>query len=110
LLAAPDAVVSRLGEASPDERTRVVARILGARHLMQSLLGAAEPTRRVLWWGGIVDFAHASTGVMLAALDVRYRRAALTDAAITTGFGVRGINVANQVHPPATAFSREQNS
>jgi hypothetical protein len=108
LLVVPDLVVSRLGEARPDHRTRVVARILGARHLVQAVISAADPTPRVLRCGGLIDFAHASTGLALAAVDVRYRRAALTDAAIATGFGIRDVQAAHQVHSPAMAFSRER--
>jgi hypothetical protein len=107
LLAAPDVVVSRVGAASPDPRTRAVARVLGARHLLQAALTIAAPSRRVLRWGGFADLAHASTDLALAAQDARYRRAALIDACIATSFGVRSVRAGDTLHRPATATARE---
>lgn len=91
LLSAPERVVAGMGVAAPDARARLVARVLGARHVAQAVVTLARPTPRCLRWGGVVDLTHAGTGVALAVADARYRRAALTDAAIATGFGVRGL-------------------
>jgi hypothetical protein len=110
LLAVPDRVGADLGVAEPDTRARVVARVLGARHLAQAAVTLARPTPRLLRWGGVVDLAHASTGLVLALADVRYRRAALTDAAIATGFGVRGLQTGDWHRRPAAPYVREQRS
>jgi hypothetical protein len=104
LLLAPDTVVSRLGAASPDRTTRLVARVLGGRHLAQALATLARPTRPVLRWGGFADVAHAGTGLMLAATDARYRRAALVDAMVATALGARSVRSGDQLHQPASAI------
>jgi hypothetical protein len=110
LLAAPDRVVAAMGVAEPDDQTRAVARVLGARHLAQAAVTLARPTARCLRWGGVVDLAHAGTGVVLAVADARYRRAAFTDAAITTGFGLRGLQTGDWHRRPAAPYVREQRS
>jgi hypothetical protein len=107
LLSVPDVVVSRLGAATPDLRTRRVARVLGARHLLQAAVTIVAPSRWVLRWGGFADLAHASTDLALAAVDARYRRAALIDACIATSFGVRSVRAGDALHRPGTATARE---
>ena len=107
LLAAPDRVVAGMGVAQPDARARVVARVLGARHLAQAAVTLARPTARCLQLGGMVDLAHAATGLALAVADSRYRRPALTDAAIATGFGVRGLQTGDRHRRWAAPHVRE---
>jgi hypothetical protein len=103
LLLAPDLVVRRLGGASPGRATRAVARVLGARHVSQAVLTMAVPSRQVLRWGGFADLAHATTDLVAAAADVRYRRAALIDAGIAATLGVRSVHAGDRIHAPATA-------
>jgi hypothetical protein len=101
LLADPARVVAGIGVAEPDARARIVARVLGARHLAQAVVTVTRPTLRGLRWGGVVDLTHAGTGLALALADGRYRRAALTDAAIATGFGVKGLQTGDWHRRPA---------
>lgn len=61
-----------------------VARVLGARHVLQSIVTVAVPTGRVAGAGAALDALHGSTGVALAALSPRWRRIALADAALAT--------------------------
>ncbi|WP_295126683.1 hypothetical protein [uncultured Leifsonia sp.] len=86
-LASPDTVtVTALGR-KPDTRMRTVIRVLGARHVAQSVLTMAKPhTMHRL--GGAVDLIHAGSMVGLAILDRRRRRAALVNAVVAALFGV----------------------
>ncbi len=93
LLIAPAAVTSTVHHAPPGTRTRVVARVLGARHLAQAAVTAVRPTREVLRGGAVVDVLHASSMVALAVVSGPYRRAGLTDAAGGSAFALatRGV-------------------
>ena len=64
---------------------RRVLRLLGFRHLAQAVVESVlgSRARRV---GAVVDLLHAATSAAFGALDARWRRAALTDTAIATGF------------------------
>jgi hypothetical protein len=57
-------------------------RVLGARMLAQSALELAEPSRRVIRLGAVVDATHAVSMLAAAARWPRYRRAALTSAGL----------------------------
>ena len=65
-------------------------RVLGARHVAQA--GAewafGGRARRI---GTVVDLLHATTSVGFAVVDPRWRRAALSDTTVTTGFVVLGL-------------------
>ncbi|WP_067499639.1 hypothetical protein [Actinoplanes sp. TFC3] len=72
----------RLGARPPlPDAALTVARVLGARHLMQAVVTAAAPTTRVVTAGAGVDALHASSQMGLAALSSRWRTVALADAA-----------------------------
>lgn len=81
LILAPGAVLVRWG-ASPDRRARTTLRVLGARHVLQSLVSGAQPGPSALRRAALVDGSHALSGVGLALVDRRWRRAALLDAAV----------------------------
>lgn len=88
LLCAPSAVLAvadRRGSDTPPV-ARTVLRILGFRHLLQAAVERRRPTAAVLAAGAIVDGIHAATAVVFAAADRRWRRAAVLDAAVATGF------------------------
>lgn len=88
LLSSPGRLVAMAGgEDTPTSRT--VARVLGTRHLVQ---GVAEITCWPRWgrMGSMVDATHALTGLALAASEPEWRRAALTDTAVTTAFCLVG--------------------
>jgi hypothetical protein len=88
LVAAPARIVVLLG-GTDTPSSRAVERTLGTRHLIQAAVElAAWPSGRRL--GVLVDTLHAATGVGLAAVDGRWRRPALLDAAITSAFALAG--------------------
>ena len=90
LLAAPDYVLSHVHHIQIDQRSRVVARILGARHLAQAALSGVSPSPEILAMGVWVDAVHAASAVGLAALDRPRVRAGATDALIAGSFAATG--------------------
>ena len=92
LVAVPGWLITKCG-GEATRRSRGVARVLGARHLLQAVVearGGRRPGggRSVL--GRSVDLSHAGTAVALAATDRRWRRVASLDAVIATGFAAAG--------------------
>lgn len=88
LLAAPDAMVRAAGGAT-DERSRRVARILGARHALQGMIELLSWPR----WrrsGIAVDGLHATTAAGLALVDDSRRHVAVADTLAATVFAVLG--------------------
>lgn len=90
LLAAPGAVLAVTVRNDPAflGPARVVLRVLGARHLVQAGVEARWPRRRVLAFATVVDGLHAATGLALGAADRKWRRPALLDAAVASGFAL----------------------
>ncbi|MBW0010160.1 MAG: hypothetical protein JO063_08585 [Pseudonocardiales bacterium] len=96
LLLAPGPVV-RLYTGHPTDRpTRVVARVLGARHLLQGLLSAGAPGPTVLVLGVEADIAHVASMLGVAALDPARRRAGLVDAIGAGSFAAVGLVLARR--------------
>ena len=90
LLLVPDKVL-RIGGRPPIPAAAIaIARVLGARQLIQAAVTAVAPTGPVAGLGALVDALHAGTNVGIAALSPRWRRTALTDAAIAAGFAASG--------------------
>ena len=73
-----------------DRKSRVVARILGARHLVQAVSSGVRPSAEVLAMGVWVDWVHALTALGLAAVDRHRARAGLTDAAMAALWAAAG--------------------
>ena len=94
LIAVPGRVISATG-GTPDERSRKVARILGARHAIQ---GAVEAVSWPRWHttGSAVDALHALTAAGLAALDPARRRVAVADTAVASTFAILGREAATR--------------
>jgi hypothetical protein len=90
LLLVPERVLRMGGGPPVPAGAVVVARVLGARELLQAALTAVAPTGSVAGLGAVVDALHASTSVGLAAVSPRWRPIALTDAAIAGGLAVAG--------------------
>lgn len=85
-LVAPGALAHGLVRQTTSDRTRVVIRVLGARHLAQAALTAAAGSSRAHAAGGTVDALHAVSMLALALLDEEVRVLALASAAdATTG-------------------------
>lgn len=91
LLAAPGRAVRLLG-GTPSPGARNVARVLGTRHVAQAVVAAHDGGRHRLLLATI-DWLHAASGLALAAVDRRWRRPALADAALATTFGVGSATV-----------------
>jgi len=71
--------------ADGDESCRslpAVARVLGARHIVQSGLLLREPEPRPPLWAIAVDVVHAASMLGVAAASPRLRRDALRSAAV----------------------------
>jgi hypothetical protein len=79
-----------------------VIRALGVRHLAQAGISNPAPTGAVLALGVEVDLLHATSMLALAALDHRWRRAALADSAVALGFAAAGVAAARHAcnHAP----------
>ena len=73
-----------------DAKSRAVARILGARHLVQAVSSGIKPSAEVLAMGVWVDGVHALTALGLALVDRRRARAGLTDAAVAALWAIAG--------------------
>lgn len=86
-LIAPALVGRVLLWRTPDWKVRAVARVLGARHLVQAgLTYSGGPGLHVL--GADVDLLHSASMVLLGVFAGRYRRPALTSAVIALTFAV----------------------
>jgi len=90
LVLAPGPAILLATGRLPGHRARRVARLLGARHLVQAALNAAVPFPAVFTAGAAVDAVHAASMLMLAAVDRSVHKAALTDALIEGLFAGAG--------------------
>jgi hypothetical protein len=90
LLVSPGTVLRLFGGVDAGTTPRRVMRVLGARHIAQA---AAEWAfgGRARQIGTVVDVLHAATDVGFSIVNSRWRRAALSDTAVTTGFVVLGL-------------------
>ncbi len=93
-LALPGLVADRLLAHRFDPRGRRVARVLGARQLVQALGSGRRPSYPVLAVGVEVDLLHAASMLGLGLVDRRRRRVALADAVIAGSFALAGIAAA----------------
>ncbi len=72
-----------------------MARVLGARHLLQAALTtAAASSRPSLGIGAAVDLAHAASMAAVALADRQVRRLTLSDALIESTFAAAGVSAA----------------
>ena len=94
LLIAPDAA---LCNADPQRGTRALARVLGARQLIQSAIVASRPTRRTILVSVAVDTTHLATVLAVLAFRPDLRRPALINTLSATIFVVLGIRQAQHV-------------
>ena len=90
LLLAPDRVLRATDSEPVDTASRAVARILGARQLLQATLSGLRPSPEVLAMGVWVDTVHALTGAALALSVRRRARAGWTDAVIASVWAAAG--------------------
>lgn len=101
-LAAPGLLAERLLGQRLDPPARLIARILGARHLAQACLSGPAPTAAVLALGVEVDALHTASMIGVAVLSRQWRPAALINAAAATGFATAGGLATRNArrHPP----------
>ncbi len=96
LIAAPPSSLSKLSRAPIDRRTALVARVLGARELLQAALVARHPSRNAQLASAGVDGLHAATMFALAALDHSRRTVALQSGATATALAVASLAAARR--------------
>lgn len=90
---------SALSLAAGGRRSAVpawLARVLGARILLQSTVEFRQPTRGVLLGGALIDLAHA-TSMIPFTVTGRYRRIALASAALAAGAAALSIRAAARI-------------
>jgi hypothetical protein len=89
LLGCPGVALRAMGGSDPGGRWRLVARVLGARHLAEALLERGGRPDRVRL-AAVVDTAHAASVIGFAILDRSRRRVALADASVAGSFAAYG--------------------
>jgi hypothetical protein len=89
-LSAPNLVPTHLLGQPLRRREQTVVRLLGARHLLQATVTVAMPTPAVLRLGAGVDAAHAAS-MIIAAVDRRRRRPAVSEVLCASGFAAAGL-------------------
>lgn len=89
LVVDPDGAV-RLTLEQPTPASRIVFRVLGARHVVQATTTLLWPDRRVLEIGSVIDALHSATGLAFGSLDHGWRRGARIDALVATTFATVG--------------------
>jgi hypothetical protein len=94
LLIVPGPVIRLVAGRPAGSRARAVARVLGARHLLQAALTAAAPDGPSLGIGAAVDLVHAVSMAALALADRPARRLTLSDALIESTFAAAGASAA----------------
>jgi hypothetical protein len=99
LLLVPGPAIRLATGAVPSQRACRTARLLGARHLVQTALTAIAPMPGTFAVGGQVDTAHAASMLLLAAASRPGRRAALTDALTEAAFAAAGFSVSVLAQP-----------
>jgi len=102
LVAVPGLLIGLTGQ-KPGPRACAVARVLGARHLIQAGVTAVsqltDPGGSVVLRGGAaVDVLHATSMLALGGADQGVRRAALTDASVEAALAVVGAWAATGGH------------
>lgn len=71
-----------------DRRAALLARVLGARHVLQAALVGGRRSQRL---GAAVDGVHAISMLAVAAADQGHRRVCLTNAGTATALALAGL-------------------
>ena len=90
LLIAPGPLL-RLAGGTGSSGERTMARVLGARHLVQAQATAGRPGRVGLYAGAVVDALHAASMFALAAVSSDHRSPAFVDGCVATSLCSAGL-------------------
>jgi hypothetical protein len=93
LLAAPGRVVRAFGGDPSDATVTVMARVLGARHLLQALVIGKDPGAFRRYGAAFVDVMHAASMFGVAKVDPLRHKPALVDGSIAAGFALADVAV-----------------
>lgn len=108
LLCAPRQTLETIHHVKVDNRSVLVARFLGARHLAQAAVSGVSPSSEVLAMGVWVDVVHALTALGLAVADRSRARAGLTDTSIAAIWAGTGYHDLARVSPAAATRQRRR--
>lgn len=101
LVLAPGPAIRLVTGQVPGRRACLVARVLGARHLIQAGLTAAMWRPEVFAVGGQVDAVHTAS-MLLAAVRPAGRRAALADALVEAALAAGGFSASGVTRDTVT--------
>jgi hypothetical protein len=90
LLLRPERIVRMAAGGHVDRKRLVVARVLGARHLLEGTALGISAAPAVAWLGAGVDALHAATAGALALVDEKDRRLLMINAGVALGFSLTG--------------------
>lgn len=110
LIVAPGPVICLATGRSASRGECRVARLLGARHLVQAAVTALAPLPGVFATGAAVDAVHAASMLLFATASRASRRACLTDALAEGLFARSTWRTARSSwseHPSYSSLSRE---
>ena len=93
LLAVPDRVVRAFGGDPTDATVTVMARVLGARHLLQALVIGKDPGAFRRYGAAFVDAMHAASMFGVAKVDPLRHKPALIDGSIASAFALADVAV-----------------
>ncbi len=97
LLLAPDAVLAERTNGPIDRRAVLVARVLGARQIVQAVVVRRKRSRGWILGGVAIDATHAATMLLLALNDRRRRTLATANALGATAFALVGLRQARRM-------------
>jgi hypothetical protein len=84
LLFAPGPMITAVTAAPVSGRVRAVARVLGARQLVQAAVCGLAPARGLIQAGAAADGLHAASMLALASAEPNLRRPLLAETVIAT--------------------------
>jgi hypothetical protein len=92
LLVAPGVVLRLVHAVRIDGRALVIARVLGARQLLQASLSGIKPSPEMLAAGVCVDAVHSMTAVGLAVVDRHRARVGVADGIVAALWAALGLH------------------
>jgi hypothetical protein len=90
LILYPDVLVKVASGRTPTNTSRVVARVLGARQILQAAVTLRWPSRTVRDLGVVTDALHAASGLAFAVPRTPWRRLAFLDSTVAATFATVG--------------------